>query len=108
MNYRQPTINELFPLSYSKQLINIQSTHFVNNSLAKGGATAGFERLPTNIPISNTMDNEVIKIEIAESLVGTYFKNNWKVMLTCTVLGGAAIYLFIKIYEENQKIRTKK
>jgi hypothetical protein len=108
MNYRQPTFNELFPVSYNKQLINIQSSHFVNNSLAKGGITAGFEGLPTNITINETMDNEAIKIKIAESLVGTYVKNNWKVMLTCAIVGGTLIYVLYKIDEENRKTRTKK
>ena len=108
MNYREPNFNELFPSSYHKKLINIQSTHFVNNSLAKGGITSGFEGIPTSVPISETLDNDLLKIKIAESLVGTYFKNNWKVMLTCAALGAAAIFLLIKINEENQKKKKQK
>jgi hypothetical protein len=108
MNYRQPNFNELFSSSYSKQLKNLQATHFINNSLAKGGITAGFEGLPTSIPLCETLDNEVIKIKIAESLAGDYFKNNWKVMLTCAIIGGVLIFVLIKIDEQNQKTKTKK
>lgn len=108
MNYRQPTLRELFPLSYNKQLLKIQSTHFINNSFAKGGITAGFEDLPTSIPIRESLDNEVIKNKIAESLVVTYFKNNWKVMLTCAIVGGTLIYVAIKIGEENKKSKNQK
>jgi hypothetical protein len=107
MNYRQPNFNELFPLSCKKQLLDMQSTHFINNSLAKGGITAGFEGLPTSIPFNETLDNEVIKNKIAEALVGTYFKNNWKVMLACGIVGGALIYVVIKINQENQKRKFK-
>ena len=108
MDYRQPNFNELFPSSYSKQLKNLQATHFINNSLAKGGITAGFEGLPTSIPICETLDNEVIKIKIAKSLAGDYFKNNWKAMLTFAIVGGILTYALIKIDEKNQKIKTKR
>lgn len=108
MNYRQPNLRELFPLSYNKQLLNMQSTHFINNSFTKGGITAGFEDIPTSIPLRESLDNEVIKNEIAESLVVTYFKNNWKAMLTCAIVGGILIYVVIKISEEKQKIKNKK
>jgi hypothetical protein len=102
MNYRQPNFNELFSLAHNKQLTNMQATHFVNNSLAIGGITAGFEGLPTSMPISETLDNDVIKIKIAKSLFGTYFKNNWKVMVTSAIFGVviSAIYL---IQKENKK-----
>lgn len=108
MNYREPNLRELFPLSHSKQLLNMQSTHFINNSFTKGGITAGFEDLPTSIPLRESLDNGVIKNKIAESLVLTYFKNNWKVMLTCAIVGGTLIYVAIKIGEENKKIKNKK
>jgi hypothetical protein len=108
MSYRAPTFEELFPLSYRKQLLDIQSTHFVNNSLAKGGVSEGLEGLPTSIPDIERLSKEMTKGKIAESLVRTYVKNNWKVMLTCAIVGGTLIYVLIKIDEENRKNRTKK
>ena len=103
MNYREPNFNELFSLAHNKQLTNMQATHFVNNSLAIGGITAGFDGLPTSMPISETLDNDVIKIKIAKSLFGTYFKNNWKVMLTSACFGVAVVFAIYIIQEENKK-----
>jgi hypothetical protein len=103
MNYRQPNFNELFTVAHNKHLINMQATHFVNNSLAIGGIAAGFEGLPTSMPISETLDNDVIKIKIAESLFGTYFKNNWKVMLTSAIFGVVVISAIYLIQKENKK-----
>ena len=103
MNYRQPNFNELFTVAHNKHLINMQATHFVNNSLAIGGIAAGFEGLPTSMPISETLDNDVIKIKIAESLFGTYFKNNWKVMLTSAIFGVVVVFAIYIIQEENKK-----
>jgi hypothetical protein len=108
MNYRAPNIKELFPLSYNNKLMEIQSTHFVNNSLDKGGVTAGLEGLPTTIPTIERLSNDMTNEEIAESLVKTYVKNNWKVMLICAILGGTLIYVLYKIDEENQKRNAKK
>ena len=108
MNYRAPNIKELFPLSYNNKLMEIQSTHFVNNSLAKGGVSEGLEELPTSIPDIERLSKEMPEGKIAESLVRTYLKNNWKVMLTCAILGGTLIYVLIKIEHENRKSSIKK
>jgi hypothetical protein len=108
MSYRTPTFQERFPLSHNIDLVKQQSEHFVNNSLYMGGLTAGLKGIPTNIPVIESLSNEMPANRIAESLIGTYFKNNWKVMLTCVALGAAAIYLLIKIDEENQKKKKKK
>ena len=108
MIYRTPTFQEIYSLSHKKDLINQQSEHFVNNSLSKGGLTAGLKGIPINIPVLESLSNEMPADRIAESLIGTYFKNNWKVMLTCAALGAAAILLLIKIDEENQKKKKQK
>ncbi len=88
--------------------MEMQSTYFVNNSLAKGGLTNGFEGLPLDVPVNETLDNQVINSKIAKSLVGTYLKNNWVVMLGCAIVGGTLIYVLYKIDEGNRKRRTKK
>ncbi len=64
--------------------------------------------IPTTIPVMERLNNEMPKGKIAVSLVKTYVKNNWKVMLTCTILGGTLIYVLYKIDEENQKRNAKK
>jgi len=107
MSYRVPTFQESFPLSHKIELIHQQSEYFVNKSLSKGGLTEGFKGIPTTIPVIESLSNEMAKDKIVKSLVGTYVKNNWKVMLTCAIVGGALIYLLIKIDQENQKRRTK-
>jgi hypothetical protein len=108
MNYRVPTFQESFPLSHNIDLLNQQSEYFVNKSLSSGGITEGFKGIPTTIPVKEILNNEMPKGKIAESLVKTYVKNNWKVMLTCAILGGTLIYVIYKINEENRKSRTKK
>ena len=108
MNYVQPTIKELFASTYNKKLLDIQSTHLLNNSLAKRSIKEGFEGIPLSIPEPETMENEVIKNKIAKSLLGTYVKNNWKVMLICLITGGVFIYAGIKKAQYNKKLKNKK
>ena len=109
MNYRIPTFQESFPLSHNIELLKQQSEYFVNKSLSKGGPTEGLKGMPTAIPVVEKFGNVLAPNDkIAGALVGTYFKNNWKVMLTCVIIGGALIYVVMKINEENQKTKTKK
>ena len=108
MNYRQPTLEELFESTYSKKLLDIQSTHFVNNSLAKGGITEGFEGMPLSIPQPELFENEVIKNKITQSLLETYIKNNWKALLTCLIVGGVLTIGIIHVFNKHQKKNTKK
>jgi hypothetical protein len=108
MTYRVPTFQESFPLSHNIDLLKQQSEYFVNKSLSSGGLTEGFKGIPTTIPVMERLNNEMPKGKIAESLVRNYVKNNWKVMLTCAIVGGTLIYVLYKIDEENRKIRTKK
>lgn len=108
MSYRVPTFQESFPLSHKIDLLNQQSEYFVNKSLSSGGLTEGFKGIPTTIPVKEILNNEIPRGKIAESLVKTYVKKNWKVMLTCAIVGGTLIYVLYKIDEENQKRRAKK
>ena len=108
MSYRARTFQESFSLSHNIDLLNQQSEYFVNKSLSSGGLTEGFKGIPTTIPVKERLNNEIPRGKIAESLVKTYVKNNWKVMLTCAILGGTLIYVLYKIDEENRKRRTKK
>jgi hypothetical protein len=108
MTYRVPTFQESFPLSHNIDLLNQQSEYFVNKSLSSGGITEGFKGIPITIPVMERLNNEMPKGKIAESLVSNYVKNNWKVMLICTILGGTLIYVKYKIDEGNRKRRTKK
>jgi hypothetical protein len=108
MTYRVPTFQESFPLSHNIDLLKQQSEYFVNKSLSSGGLTEGFKGIPTTIPVMERLNNEMPKGKIAESLVKTYVKNNWKVMLGCAILGGTLIYVIYKINEENRKRRTQK
>lgn len=108
MTYRAPTFQESFPLSHKIDLLNQQSEYFVNRSLSSGGLTEGLKGIPTTIPGKEILNNEMPKEKIAESLVRNYIKNNWKVMLTCAIVGGTLIYILYKIDEGNRKNRTKK
>ena len=109
MNYRVPTFQESFPQSHKIALLKQQSEYFVNKSLSKGGPTEGLKGIPTAIPVVEKFSNVMPPNDkISVALVGTYFKNNWKVMLTCAIIGGVLIYVLLKIDEENQKTKTKK
>jgi hypothetical protein len=108
MSYRARTFQESFPLSHNIDLLNQQSEYFVNKSLSSGGITEGFKGLPTTIPTKERLSNDITNGKIAESLVRTYVKNNWKVMITCAIVGGTLIYVLYKIDEENRKRQTKK
>lgn len=107
MNYRKLTFQELFPLSHKIDLINQQSEYFVNNSISEGGLASGLKGMPINIPVTERLSDQMPKDGIAESLFGTNFKNNWKVMVISAVFGAAAVVLAIHIIQEENKKRKR-
>jgi hypothetical protein len=103
MNYRRATFQELYSLSHKIELVNQQSEYFVNNSLSEGGLDSGLKGMPINIPVTERLSDQMPKDGIAESLFGTYFKNNWKVMVTSVIFGVAVVFAIYIIQEENKK-----
>lgn len=103
MNYRRATFQELYSLSHKIELVNQQAEYFVNNSLSEGGLASGLKGMPVNIPVTERLSNQMPKDGIAESLFGTYFKNNWKVMVTSAIFGVVVISAIYLIQKENKK-----
>jgi hypothetical protein len=108
MTYRTPTFQESFPLSHKIDLTSQQSEYLVNNSLSKGGLASGFIGMPITIPVRETLNNEMPDGKTAASLVRNYVKHNWKVMLTCAIIGAAALTMIYIIQEENKKKKKQK
>ena len=103
MTLRDLTIAESYPHAFQQDLLKKQSEHFVNKSISHGAFEKGYENLPTvlnsnkNLPLS--FDSNPPRL-----LIGTYIKNNWKVILSSIVLGGIIWYgLENQIRKEKQK-----
>ena len=103
MNYRRATFQELYPLSHKIELVNQQAEYFVNNSLSEGGLASGLKGMPINIPVTERLSDQMPKDGIAESLFGTNFKNNWKVMVISAIFGVVVISAIYLIQKENKK-----
>jgi azurin len=108
MNYRKPTFQEIFTIAHIQELIKIQSTHLVNQSLAKGGIIEALEKMPISLPITKPCDQVVFEKRVAGALATNYIKANWRVLICCTLIGGVIVYSAIKIHQNNIKNKTKK
>jgi len=108
MAFREPTLQELFPLACIQELAKMQSTHLVNQSLALGGVTAALKEIPINLPVAKLYDQVVFEKRVAGELATNYIKANWRVLICCTLIGGVIVYSAIKIHQNNIKNKTKK
>ena len=102
MNTRKPTFEELFPVAYGQDLLKKQSEHFVNKSIAHGAIEKGYENLPTELHSDNNLSLS-FDSSPPRLLIGTYLKNNWRVILSSIVVGGVIWYFL-----ENQNKKNKK
>lgn len=107
MTFREPTLQELFPISHNQELAKLQSAHFVNQSLAKGGITQAIKELPPNLPVPKPYDQVVFERRVAGDLTANYIKVNWRVIIASAFIGGIIIYIAVKINEQTKKNRTK-
>lgn len=102
MTLRDLTIAESYPHAFHQDLLKKQSEYFVNKSISHGAFEKGYENFPTvlnsnnNLPLS--FDSNPPRL-----LIGTYIKNNWKVILSSIVLGGVIWYVVEKS-KKNKKI----
>lgn len=106
LDLRSPTIAEMFPLAAKQQLLNIQSTHLVNQTLVKGGLTEALSEMPLELAIK---PNQGILVDSVAppSLVGNYLKNNWPVLLLAVVVGGVVVYVATNFNKQEAKKQQK-
>jgi hypothetical protein len=91
MKYRKLTLRESFPIAYQKGLKKIQSENFVNNALTNGTFEKGYEKFPMQINLDSDLPL-LLEVNPPHFLIGIYFKNHWRVILTSFVLGGLIWY----------------
>ncbi len=106
MKTRKPTFEELFPVAHQQDLLKKQSAHFTNQSISKMSISGGYENMPTNFKEVHGETPVVIHHNSPTKLVGNYFKNNWKPLLTMLVIGG--VLTFALIHSNNNKKSKKK
>lgn len=106
MKTRKPTFEELFPVAHQQDLLKKQSVHFTNQTISKMSISGGYENMPTNFMEVHGEPPVVIHPNSPTKLVGNYFKNNWKPLLTMLVIGGVLTYALI--YTNNNKKSKKK
>ncbi|MBP8156793.1 MAG: hypothetical protein KAX93_00270 [Flavobacterium sp.] len=107
MTFREPTFQELFPISHIQELTKLQSTHFVNQTLAKGGITEGLKEMPVNLPDLKPYNQVILERSVASNLTTNYIKINWRVIIASALLGGIVIYVAMQIHQQNKKNKTK-
>ena len=108
MNFREPTFQELFPISHSQELTKVQSSYFVNQTLAKGGITEALRAMPANLPDPKPYNQVVLETSVANNLTTNYIKINWRVIIASAFIGGIIVYAAIKINQQNKKNKLKK
>jgi hypothetical protein len=108
MTFREPTFQELFPISHSQELSKLQSAHFVNQTLAKGGITEALREMSKNLPDSKPYNQVVLERSIASNLTTNYIKVNWRVIIASALIGGIIVYAVVKINQQNKKNKLKK
>lgn len=108
MTFREPTFQELFPISHSLELDKLQSTHLVNQSLARGGITEAFINMPLNLPEPKPHKQLVLESSVASNLTTNYIKANWRVIVASAIIGGIIVYAVVKINQQNKKNKLKK
>jgi hypothetical protein len=101
MKTRKPTFEELFPVAHQQALLKKQSTHFTNQTISKMSISGGYENMPTNFVEVQGEPPVVIHPNSPTKLVGNYFNNNWKPLLTMLVVGG--ILAYVLIHSNNNK-----
>jgi hypothetical protein len=107
MNFREPTFQELFASSHSQELAKLQSSIFVNKSLATGGITEALKAMPTNLPNSKPYNQVVFERSTASELTTNYIKVNWRVIFVSGVIGGGIVYLVYQINKYYIKNKSK-
>lgn len=106
MTLRDLTTEELFPLAYKQDLLKKQSEHFVNKSIMTGTIKKGYEDFPLQI-IPENHEAFLAHSNPPHNLIGTYFKNNWRVILITLVVGGIIWYsIDSNIKKNNQKLKN--
>ncbi len=106
MTLRDLTTEEIFPLAYQKDLLKKQSEHFVNNGIMTGTIKKGYEDFPLQI-ITENQEAFLEHTNPPHNLIGNYFKNNWRVILTTLVVGGIIWYsIDSNIKKSKQKLKN--
>lgn len=105
MKLRDLTTAELFPLAYQQDLLNHQSEHFTNQVISKMSISSGYENMPTNFKEIDGEPPVVMFPNTPTKLVGNYFNNNWKPILTMLVVGGILAYV---LFQTNNNKKSKK
>jgi hypothetical protein len=68
--------------------------------------SGGYENMPTNFMEVHVETPIITRPNSPTKLVGNYFKNNWKPILTMLVVGGILAYLLIQT-NNNKKSKKK-
>lgn len=105
MKTRKPTFEELFPVAHQQDLLKKQSTHFTNQTISKMSISGGYENMPTNFKEIDGEPPVVMFPNTPTKLVGNYFNNNWKPLLTMLVVGGVLAYV---LFQTNNNKKSKK
>lgn len=106
MTLRDLTAEELFPLAYQQDLLKKQSEHFFNNGIMTGTIKKGYEDFPLQI-IPENQEAFLKHTNPPYNLIGTYLKNNWRVILTSLVIGGIIWYTIdTNIKKNKQKLKN--
>jgi hypothetical protein len=104
MEFRKPTIQELFPHAIQQDLAAKQSVQYVNN-IFEGIAQQNIERdLPPELVIEQSTIPLIFDSKPKHFYVSTYLKNHWRMITFSIIIGGIIIYAYqVSIEKKRQK-----
>lgn len=104
MNFRKPTIPELFPHAMQTDLAAKRADQYVNNVFETVGRHVINKNLPTELFIEESNTPLVIDPTPGHVHISTYIKNHWKVIAFSIIVGGVLYYAY---HQSNEKRRKK-
>lgn len=103
MEFRKPSIQELFPHAIQQDLAAKQSVQYVNN-IFEGIAQQNIERdLPPELVIEQSTTPLIFDSKPKHSYIWTYLKNHWRVITVSIILGGIIVYACQVSSEKEQR-----
>ena len=103
MEFRKPTIQELFPHAIQQDLAAKQSVQYINN-LFEGIAQQNIERdFPPELVIEQSTTPLIFDSKPKHLYIRTYFKNHWRMITVSIILGGIIVYACLVSIEKEQR-----
>ena len=94
MDFRKPTIPELFPHAIHQDLTAKQAVQYVNHTFDQIAQYNMTKDIPYELIIEDSNSHFIINSKPEQFYFGTYLKNHWRMITFSIILGGIIIYAY--------------